>query len=559
MLRAYTFFFLITVLLSVGCRRTDLEEVKRRQQQEESRIAALETAVKSINAGISSLKDITAALQQNIPVKSHTATDSSYLLTMSNGTTISITKGKDGAAGKDGLNGTDGVNTPVIGVKENTDGWYYWTIGGDFILQDGQKLRVIGSDGVKGKDAVTPRFRVTDNQWMASYDGGNAWVIVKDGAGNPVAATVRKVPAGITNFSITDRGDFIDVTYMEVTYPLAKAKWQIAAGILHSLLLSPDGNLYGTGDNTYGQLGINGGISSTPVFIMGGVKAVAAGGMHTLVLKHDGTVWAVGYNAEGELGNGATANTKTFSQVATNAIAIYAGFLNSFIIKTDRTLWATGDNEFGQLGLGNTTNLNVFTQVTDNVQTVGAAYGHTLILKMDGSLYAAGKNNLSQLGLNDGLNRTTPTLITNNVMAVAAGNHAYSMILKKDSTVWATGYNYFGQLGTGNNTDSDHFIQVADHVKVISIGEMHSAILKNDQTLWITGYNTYGVFGIGNTNSSNLFIKVASGVQSVEAGFQFTLILKNGKFLSSGQNNFGQLGIGTRSDVHVFTDLPVFW
>ena len=60
--------------------------------------------------------------------------------------------------GKDGTDGVDG-NTPVIGVKKDGDGIYYWTLDGEFIIVDGQKIKAQGTDGSDGADGVTPKSK----------------------------------------------------------------------------------------------------------------------------------------------------------------------------------------------------------------------------------------------------------------------------------------------------------------------------------------------------------------------------------------------------------------
>lgn len=167
----FIFSIWIFLLLSVtACQRTDFDEIMRKQQQQQdqldsqaARIAALEAAVKLMNTDITALKAITSALQQNISIVSYKATSTGYTLTMSNGTTINLSNGKDGSNGTNGTNGTngkDGVNAPAIGVKQDTDGLYYWTLGGNFIIQNGNKLPVTGKDGQNGSNGITPLLQV---------------------------------------------------------------------------------------------------------------------------------------------------------------------------------------------------------------------------------------------------------------------------------------------------------------------------------------------------------------------------------------------------------------
>ncbi|WP_305140754.1 leucine-rich repeat protein, partial [Alistipes finegoldii] len=79
--------------------------------------------------------------------------------------------------GKDGADGVDG-NTPVIGVKKDADGIYYWTLDGEFIVVDGQKIKTQGTDGnngTDGSDGVTPKLEIREGYWWISYDNGANW------------------------------------------------------------------------------------------------------------------------------------------------------------------------------------------------------------------------------------------------------------------------------------------------------------------------------------------------------------------------------------------------
>ena len=77
-------------------------------------------------------------------------------------------QGEDGEAGKDGI-------TPVIGVKQDVDGVYYWTqkIGDDestWILDsEGNKIKATGEDGQAGE---TPYIGSNGNWWIGTRDTG---------------------------------------------------------------------------------------------------------------------------------------------------------------------------------------------------------------------------------------------------------------------------------------------------------------------------------------------------------------------------------------------------
>jgi alpha-tubulin suppressor-like RCC1 family protein len=150
----------------------------------------------------------------------------------------------------------------------------------------------------------------------------------------------------------------------------------IDAGKYHSLALRSDGKLYATGYNNSGQLGFAEGNTTDSrkfelVPSLNGItiKAIAAGNLHSLALTDDGNVYATGYNYYGNLGfgEGNTTNSQKFELVPSlNGIsieAIAAGAFHSLALTSDDKLYATGKNDVGRLGFGegNTTDSEVFT------------------------------------------------------------------------------------------------------------------------------------------------------------------------------------------------------
>ena len=56
-------------------------------------------------------------------------------------------RGAAGENGKDGADGKDG-HTPTVSVRLDSDGVYYWTIDGEWLLDgSGKKIRAQGADG----------------------------------------------------------------------------------------------------------------------------------------------------------------------------------------------------------------------------------------------------------------------------------------------------------------------------------------------------------------------------------------------------------------------------
>lgn len=102
-----------------------------------------------------------------------------YTISFAEGDPITIYHGKDGEDGKDGANGTGGGAAPQIGIKQDTDGAYYWTLDGEWLLDDnGNKVKAVGEDGADGKDGedgITPELKIENDYWYISYDNGASW------------------------------------------------------------------------------------------------------------------------------------------------------------------------------------------------------------------------------------------------------------------------------------------------------------------------------------------------------------------------------------------------
>ena len=162
------------------------------------RVARLEELCKEMNTNITALQTIVDVLESNdfitsiIEIKKDGKVVG-YTITFGKHDPITIYHGQDGADGKDGQNGADGKDgiTPVIGVAQDTDGVYYWTLNGEWLLDDnGNKLPVSGTDGkdgangtdgkdgqdgADGKDGITPLLKIENGYWYISYDNGATW------------------------------------------------------------------------------------------------------------------------------------------------------------------------------------------------------------------------------------------------------------------------------------------------------------------------------------------------------------------------------------------------
>lgn len=157
-IRATVSALFASALMLVSCGSYDDTELKNKVNELENRVAKLESAV---NANTQSILALVEASKSNDAVTgfSELTDKSGYLITFASGKSITLYHGKDGQNGA----------TPVIGVKADTDGIYYWTVDGEWLLSGGRKVRA------EGKDAVTPKFKIENDNWFISQDGGKTW------------------------------------------------------------------------------------------------------------------------------------------------------------------------------------------------------------------------------------------------------------------------------------------------------------------------------------------------------------------------------------------------
>ncbi len=165
----------IVALVMAGCRPWE-----ERVENLEGRVTALEEAVKKTNNDIAALQTIVNAIQNNVYVTNVITTPEGYTIQFSDGTNATIS------------NGQNGTNAPLISIKQDTDGNYYWTIDGEWLIVNGERVRANGhdgqngqngqdgqdgQDGQNGQDAVAPQIRINEDtkEWEISTDGGQTW------------------------------------------------------------------------------------------------------------------------------------------------------------------------------------------------------------------------------------------------------------------------------------------------------------------------------------------------------------------------------------------------
>ena len=192
---------LATSLALTSCKFDDSDiwdkfgEMEESIRDHEQRISALEELCKQMNTNIEALQTLVDALEKrdyitNISPIREDGEVVGYTISFAYSDTITIYHGEDG---KDGANGKDGY-TPQIGVMKDTDGIYYWTLDGEWLLDGkGNKIQANGvngtdgtngSNGTNGTNGVTPQLKIENDYWYVSYDNGATWEKLGKATGN---------------------------------------------------------------------------------------------------------------------------------------------------------------------------------------------------------------------------------------------------------------------------------------------------------------------------------------------------------------------------------------
>ncbi len=191
---------------AAACMKFDDSEIQSELSGIKSRLSALE---QKANTDIAGLWEIVNALKGGITISSVSETDDAWIIQFSNGKTATLSKGGAGS-------------TPVVGVKQDTDGIYYWTLHGQWMLDSGgNKLPVSGTPG------QSPQLKIEGGDWYVSTDGGKTWTKLGKATGEDGDAFFKDV---------TWDDDYVYLTLSNGT----KIKLLRGAGLVASIAVIPD-------------------------------------------------------------------------------------------------------------------------------------------------------------------------------------------------------------------------------------------------------------------------------------------------------------------------------
>jgi alpha-tubulin suppressor-like RCC1 family protein len=333
----------------------------------------------------------------------------------------------------------------------------------------------------------------------------------------------------------------------------------IAAGNDHNLAVDLDGNVWAWGINSFGELGL--GVQGdwtepnpTPRQVPGlpRISRVGAGGLHSIALAENGDVYGWGYNTSGQVGDGSVlpANTGRLSPVKlaiANVAQISAGGSHNLVLTSDGALWAWGSDLFGALGNNSKHDLRVPTRIDrlHNVSAIAAGGNHSLAMapaRPTWSAYVSSQTGASKPAF-------SPVAGLSNVVWLAAGAR-HSLAVTADHRVWAWGDNTFKQLGfTGPDATAPVEVIIpldpGQGIVAVAAGSAHSVALRSDGSVWTWGDGSRGQLGVNAVQSATpQRVPLPGPVAWIAAhGPNNAVSVSNGAVLAWGDNTLGQLGL----------------
>lgn len=252
-------------------------------------------------------------------------------------------------------------------------------------------------------------------------------------------------------------------TPVKVSLPTGVKAVAISAGEQFGSAIGSDGKIYVWGTNDNGQLGTGTSApkySATPlaVSLPGGVtpKSISTGRSYCLVIGSDGNIYGWGGNTSGQLANSTTFGTLAYSPVVASKpagvtswhMAVGGGEGFSLGIGSDGKLYSWGYNGLGELGIGTTTATKASNDTAYAVRLPSGVtpedmaagdYSDYAIGSQGDTVYAWGYNQQGQLGINNTvLDKPTPVEVLGvggtGYLTLSAGPVAPTLVVPGDTT-----------------------------------------------------------------------------------------------------------------------------
>lgn len=332
------------------------------------------------------------------------------------------------------------------------------------------------------------------------------------------------------------------------------------------LVLQPNGQIYGSGANSNGQLGT--GVTNAypeyfPVQMRGVVNSsdLCAGKYHSCIVDSN-RAECVGANSGNLLGDGTAEDKFSLTQVSgldAQVAQVFCGERASCAVLSSGAARCWGGNQFGGLGDGTNTGAPVPVEVTGfehgGAASIGIGSRHSCFLSVLGKVTCSGYNWYGQLGDNTIRNTYVPTMVggialSTTFVSVSCGA-SHSCAVTAAGTVYCWGWNAAGQLGV--NSLFDHMLprqvsRVPSGASSVWAVASSTFVLMKDGRVVAFGSNDHAQLGDGTEQQAVVPVPFAPGathITEVRGGARLTCVLfPFGAVQCLGNNQGGGMGVG---------------
>lgn len=298
------------------------------------------------------------------------------------------------------------------------------------------------------------------------------------------------------------------------------------------------------------------------------VSMIRCGGSFVFALDAEGTIWGWGDNTKGQLGMDKFKYIRTPAKAATGLNGaelqdIAAGNENTLYLMKDGTVYTSGNGNHGTQGLGSNRQKGVGApeQIPEltGIVAVDCGFGHNIALDKDGHVWTWGKNSSGQVGNGTRKDAWSPVCLSlEQIVQVTCGGK-FCLALDSSGKLWGWGQNSNGVLGPLNKKKQTQYvtepveIEAVREIRItqIAAGSDVGYALDDAGNLWAWGRNDFYQLGSseasGNSPEGIWQVEIPEPVSRVIAYNAHTMaITANGNVYIWGSVSAGQMGIGRK-------------
>lgn len=449
---------------------------------------------------------------------------------------------------------------------------------------------VEGSTSTRGFVAVTNDNEIyTWGQGYSNFARKNNNVSIDD--------KIIKLAVGSKIYALTEKGDVwewsgVSGTPIKINIPNVK---DVQAQADTVMILTENGDVYGRGNNSDGQLGANLG-SSVSEFtkIRENIKEIGLGLHHSLFEDNNGKIFGQGWNGYRQLANENDGVKERFTKVnsLSNITHVSAEIYSSFIIENNRNLLGWGDLGGGDLG-GRTNSPRRIKTFDTNVVKLDSNTEETTtltgVLLDNNRIYVwghdydnynghtAGRYVIGELKHNPNNSAYTPNTVDGKTYVVkdkigtsnddlllkdfvAGGYGGTAINMKGELLSW--GSNSGGMWGIGENhleaagsrgiisKTTNAFVKAKSDEKFIKVAgnSITRIALQEGGNVYSWGHDRNGSLARSGSTYLPMRINGLNNIEKISMGNSTGMALDNkGNLYSWGANEKGQVGDGTVS------------